>query len=134
MSESAKRVLIVEDEVVIALDKQDVVSAAGYAVIGPAHSLDAALSLASRETLDAALLDVSLNGAYSWPVAEMLSQRGVPFLIVTGFGASLEVPVPYRSVPRLGKPVVARELLTQIKGLISAQAGRDASGAAVPAP
>lgn len=123
MSETAKRVLIVEDEVLIALDTQDVVAAAGYTVIGPAHSLDAAVSLASAEPLDVALLDVSLNGAYSWPVADVLTQRRVPFLILTGFGASLEVPDRHRAVPRLGKPVAARELLAQIRGLVSANAG-----------
>lgn len=74
-------------------------------VIGPALRLDAGLRLAEFEALDAAVLDVNLNGTYVWPLAEKLHSRRVPYLLLTGFGAALDVPTAARSAPRMEKPI-----------------------------
>jgi CheY-like chemotaxis protein len=106
-----KRILLVEDDGLIALDAQDVLVDAGYVVVGPASTLACAKLLAASEPLAAAVLDVNLNGLYVWPVADLLHNRGIPFLLLTGFSANLEMPPYCRSQPHLRKPVVADVLL-----------------------
>lgn len=81
-----KRILVVEDEPLIAMMVEDMLAELG-AVIGPAGSLAEALLLA-EEQIDAALLDVNLEGERVYPVAERLTVRGVPFVIATGYGAT----------------------------------------------
>lgn len=79
-----KRILIVEDEIFVALDLQSELEAAGAILIGPATSLDAALVAANDPTLDAAIVDVDLKGERSFPVAEVLTRNGTPFIWHTG--------------------------------------------------
>jgi CheY-like chemotaxis protein len=122
MIETGKRVLIVEDEVLIALDTQDALTEAGYVVVGPATSVPAGLTLIESEQIDAAVLDVYLGGIYVWPVADALRRRGVPFVLMTGFSAGLDVPANFQSVPRLGKPIVLGELLRAVSSCLKAGA------------
>lgn len=119
MTIAGKRILLVEDEVLIALDAEDILVGAGYEVVGPANTLDGALTMAAREVLDAAVLDVNLGGTYVWPVAEALVARRIPFLLLTGFGAGLDVPPVLEAIPRLGKPVPADALLRAISVLLA---------------
>lgn len=119
MSDDTRRILLVEDEILIALDTSDVLTAAGYEVIGPATSLQAALALAEREPLHGAVLDVYLAGKYVWPAAEKLAERRVPFVLLTGFGAGLDVPVEFTAAPRLGKPIDGPGLIRAL-GAVSA--------------
>ena len=86
MTAMPSRVLIVEDEVIIALDFSDAVAELGYEVVGPALSLDQGLKLAETERLDCALLDVNLGfGLTSQPIAETLRERGVRIAYVTAY-------------------------------------------------
>lgn len=97
-----KRVLIVEDEPLVALLLEEMLLDLGCEVAGPAYSLDDGIRLASTETLDAAVLDVNLNGVMSDRVADTLRERNVPFAYATGYGASLEgsgVPVLHKPYP-----------------------------------
>ena len=113
MSDVRRRVLLVEDEVLVALDTQEILTDAGYDVVGPAMDVAQALLALDNSTLDAAILDVNLRGAYVWPIADALRERDIPFIFVTGFGtgAGLDVPENLRATPRLGKPIVERDLL-----------------------
>ena len=82
-----RRILVVEDEMMIAMLVEDMLSELGCAVVGPAHALDAALELARTESsLDAALLDVNLGGQPVFAVADALRERGVPAIFSTGYG------------------------------------------------
>lgn len=80
-----RRILLVEDEPMIAFALEDLVSDLGYVPVGPAYRLREALDLAAEAPLDAAILDVNLNEERSYPVAEILSARGIPFLFATGY-------------------------------------------------
>lgn len=80
-----RRILLVEDEPVIAFALEDFVIDLGFEAVGPAHRLPDALRLAQEELLDAAILDVNLNEQSSFPVADLLHERGVPFLFATGY-------------------------------------------------
>lgn len=106
----AKRILLVEDEILIALDTADMVARAGFEVVGPVGEVQDALLLVEQGGLDGALLDVNLGGIYSWPVAEALAARRIPFALLTGFGAGLDVPAAFAAIPRLAKPIEIRAL------------------------
>ena len=81
-----KRVLVVEDEPVIAMTIEDMLVDLGYEVVGPASSLDQAQALAETERLDAAVLDININGGRSYIVADELRRRRIPFVYATGYG------------------------------------------------
>lgn len=113
----APRVLIVEDEVVVAMFLEDTLADLGYAVAGSATSLDEGLAAARGAALDAALLDVNLAGRESFPIAAVLRGRGVPFLFVTSYGPAGIQPA-YRDAPVLTKPVDPAALGRALKGII----------------
>jgi DNA-binding response OmpR family regulator len=79
------RILVVEDETILAMMVEDALLDEGYHVVGPFARVAAALQAAELEALDAALLDVNVAGEMVFPVAEMLARRGVPFLLMTGY-------------------------------------------------
>jgi two-component SAPR family response regulator len=81
-----KRILVVEDEALIAVMVEDMLVEMGGEVVGPAATIDDALALAQREILDVAVLDVNVRGRRIDPVAEALMARGVPVLFATGYG------------------------------------------------
>ena len=114
---SLGRVLLVEDEVLIALDTEDVLTSAGYVVIGPAVDLAEAMAMADAEGLDAAVLDVNLRGVLSWPVAERLMQRGIPFVIMSGLSRADDVPAAFRHAPYVTKPARDAALLKAMASL-----------------
>lgn len=88
---AGKRVLVVEDEAIIAGMIEDMLTDLGAAVVGPAGTLAKAVELASSETIDAAMLDVNLRSERIEPVVETLRGRGVPFVLATGYGAAAAV-------------------------------------------
>lgn len=81
-----KRILVVEDEALIAVMVEDMLSDLGSIVVGPAATIEAALALAHTESIDAAILDVNVRGERIDPVAEALFARGIPVLFATGYG------------------------------------------------
>ena len=82
-----RRVLVVEDEMMIAMLVEDMLAELGCSVVGPAHALEAALNLARTEQgIDAALLDVNLGGQPVFAVADALREKGVPAIFSTGYG------------------------------------------------
>lgn len=97
------RVLLVEDEMMIALLLEDMLAALDCEVVGPAARLDKAPQMAQQQALDVALLDVNLNGQEIYPVADALAAREIPFVFVTGYGRGA-LRAPYCNCPILQKP------------------------------
>lgn len=85
---SKRRILIVEDEALVAMLIEDIVLDLGYEIAAIAGRLDDGLAKAEALDLSCAVLDLNLNGARTYPIAETLRTRGVPFLFVTGYGAA----------------------------------------------
>jgi CheY-like chemotaxis protein len=85
---SGKRVLVLEDEALIAAMVEDMLTDLGVVVVGPAATIERGISLAQKEDLDAALLDVNIRSARAYPVADVLNARGVPVVFATGYGQS----------------------------------------------
>ena len=83
-----KRVLVLEDEALIAAMVEDMLTDLGIVVVGPAATIERGLSLAQKEDLDAALLDVNIRSARAYPVADALQERGIPVVFATGYGQS----------------------------------------------
>jgi DNA-binding NtrC family response regulator len=99
----SKRVLIVEDELMIRMLLEDMLAELGYAVAGTAARLDEAMNAVASGNFDIAILDVNLDGQAVSPVAEALVARGMPFFFVTGY-AERGLPEHYRDRPMLKKP------------------------------
>lgn len=111
-----RRILVVEDEMLIALIIEETLQDLGCVVVGPVGRLDAALQLATDEVLDAAVLDVSVRGGKVYPVAEQLLARGIPFLLASGYG-EWALPEAFRDRPRLTKPFTPERLEEQVRSL-----------------
>jgi CheY-like chemotaxis protein len=98
-----RRVFVVEDEIMIRMLLEDMLNDLGYGVAASASGLDEAVALARTSDFDLAILDVDLNGDAVYPVADVLTQRGVPFVFSTGYGGR-GLPAAYRDRPTLHKP------------------------------
>ena len=80
------RVLVVEDEAMVSMMLEDMLSELGCRVVGPAASLSSGLKLAASAEVEGAVLDVNLAGEKVFPIADILATRGVPFVYATGYG------------------------------------------------
>ena len=107
------RVLLVEDQVLVAMLLEAMLAELDCTVVGPFARVAAALKAARSEPLDGALLDVNLAGERSFPIAYELQARQVPFVFVTGFSQAV-LPPDLRQVPFLIKPVRQREFVDQV--------------------
>ena len=114
---SGRRVLVVEDEALVAMLVEDALLDAGAEVIGPVATVAEALTLLKSQTPEAAVLDLNLAGETSTPVADELKRRGVPFVIATGYGAD-GVPPSHAGVPVLAKPYDPAELTSALLRLL----------------
>jgi PAS domain S-box-containing protein len=110
-----QRILIVEDDALLAMSVDDMLREAGADIVGPAATLDSAGQLVAEDHLSAAILDIRLNGDEVWPVARLLTQRRVPFVFYTGHFDSTSLPAEWAARPILTKP--ARP--TQIVGALA---------------
>jgi CheY-like chemotaxis protein len=97
------RILLVEDEAMVAMIIEDTLSDLGCEVIGPIATIARAKEVAASERIDGAFLDVNLRGELVYPVADTLAERGVPFAFVTGYGEAGLDP-RFRGTPVLTKP------------------------------
>lgn len=115
-------ILVIEDELIIALDLIDLLEEAGFVVKGPAATVAAALILLDHEHPDAAVLDLNLGHEWSTPVAEALHRRGVPFLISSGRRPE-EMPEDevIRQAPKLLKPTTAGAIVRGVTDLLTSK-------------
>jgi CheY-like chemotaxis protein len=109
----SKRVLVVEDEVMIRMLLEGMLAELGHTVAAEAGGIDEALALAKQGDFDIAILDVNLNGKPITPVVEVLIARGVPFVFASGYGQQ-GVPQAYRGSRALQKPFQAAALAQAI--------------------
>ncbi|WP_376091673.1 response regulator [Roseomonas sp. CCTCC AB2023176] len=116
------RVLVVEDEYFIADDMVQALEALGAKVVGPVASLAGVMGiLASGERIDAGVLDIDLRGEAVYPVADILTERGVPYIFATGYDKTV-IPRPYQSVPRWEKPFDSNALARALPHVVAAYA------------
>lgn len=115
------RVLVVEDEMMVSMLIEDMLSDLGCQVVGPASRLDEALELARIGGIDCAVLDVNLGGQPIFPVADLLRERGAPFAFATGYGDAGLRDVD-RGTPVLQKPFRESDL-ARVIGELRAKVG-----------
>jgi CheY-like chemotaxis protein len=108
------RILVVEDEPMIATSLDDLLTDLGFTVVGPAYSLDQGMQLIDREIVDGAVLDINLGGEMVFSLADTLAERSIPFVYVTGYGKLLRNANHGR--PVLQKPYRTERLLEIIAG------------------
>src|SRR4051812_9976749 len=97
------RILVVEDEFLVALDLEAMLLEIGCVPVGPAPRLDEALGIARDGAIDGAILDMNLDGKPVYPVAEALIARAIPFVFATGYGEEHLDPA-FRGYPRVSNP------------------------------
>ncbi|KRD64977.1 hypothetical protein ASE60_28895 [Ensifer sp. Root278] len=105
----ARRILIVEDEVLVALNLEDLLTGMGHCVVACATRLDKAMQLATQADIDLAFLDINLGGETSFSAAAILRRRNIPFVFATGYGTD-GLSDEFRDTPTLQKPYEPREL------------------------
>ncbi len=98
-----RRILVVEDEALVAMLVEDALMDAGFSIIGPAATVEEAMRLLNDEKPDAVVLDLNLAGETSTPVADELAARGIPYVIATGYGAA-GLPAGHQKAMVLAKP------------------------------
>jgi len=113
---TGRRILVVEDEALVAMLVEDALLDAGATVIGPAATVAEALALLERGVPSAAVLDLNLAGEPSTPIADALTARGIPFVVATGYGAE-GLPEGHAEVPVLAKPYDPDELTSMLQRL-----------------
>ncbi|MDF1586559.1 response regulator [Marinimicrococcus flavescens] len=110
-------VLVVEDEALVLMLIEETLTDHGFCPVGPASRLAEALELAATRRLDAAVLDINLNGEEVFPVVELLAARGVPFLFLTGYGRK-GLRGRWSNAPVMQKPFAPDELVRRLGQLI----------------
>src|ERR1700710_638577 len=113
-----KRVLVVEDELLISMVIEEILADEGCQIIGPFTNLPDALVAARKGGFDLALLDVNLRGEKVYPVAEILAEQGVPFMFLTGYGKDA-IPGGHPQWRACPKPFTAAELTGALRWMLS---------------
>jgi CheY-like chemotaxis protein len=116
---AGKRILLVEDEALIAVMVEQMLSEIGAEVVAAAATLDEALMLCGSAACDAAVLDVNLGGAVVFPAAEVLARRGIPVVFATGYGGSAIGPQHRGEV--IEKPYTREKLARALKAALAPQ-------------
>jgi DNA-binding response OmpR family regulator len=114
--EETRRILIVEDEAMIALLVQETLSDVGYRIAGVAPRLAVGLDMARSAAIDVAVLDINLNGEECFPIARVLRDRNVPFLFASGCSED-GIPAEYSQVPVVTKPYNVATLMSALSSI-----------------
>ena len=117
-----QRILVAEDNALLALSMHDILRRAGADVVGPAGTLHEAEELAASERLTLAMLDIKLQSREVWPAARILIARGVPILFCSGHFDSDTLPNEWSDFPILTKPVRANRIIDSLAGVINSAA------------
>lgn len=112
------RVLVVEDDPIIAYDTAEILRAAGAHIVGPIFNLESAVLAARSQPLSAAILDIRLKEATVFPVAEVLVEREVPFAFYTGNGSELTLKKDWPGCLVINKPVTPKVLVATVRTLL----------------
>lgn len=115
---SGLRILVVEDNALLAMTVDSILQNAGAEVAGPVGTLSEAEQLAAAEPLSGALLDIKLNSDEIWSVARILLDRGVPFIFCSGHFDRDGLPREWSTFPILTKPARARQIVERLAGVI----------------
>lgn len=118
MAIQGRRILIVEDEILVAGELADDIEELGGDVVGPAYSVAEGRHLSQSADIDAAILDINLNGQKVYPVSDVLDRRGIPFIFHTG---TVKGPVAlklYGGVPVVSKPSLTIDLLRALLSVL----------------
>jgi DNA-binding NtrC family response regulator len=107
---AGKRILVAEDEGLIALELEQILEDFGCQVVGPLASVDEVLENAERGGFDGALLDVNLRGRQIFEILPALQKLGLRLIITSGYDDVTLFPAPFRAMPRVAKPFDEREL------------------------
>lgn len=110
------RIMVVEDEALIAAEIAAILRRAGYIVVGTAASADAVIAFLTTTPCDFAVVDANLAGSSTAPVATALKRRSIPFVVVSGY-AQRELLLPLRDAPFVPKPIEDGALLAALAGL-----------------
>ncbi|WP_233236370.1 response regulator [Bordetella sp. LUAb4] len=129
-----RRILVVEDDYLVALTVVELLEDAGAEVIGPYSNAQEAVAMVTSGAMeiDAGILDVNLDGETSFPVADALAARQIFFIFATGYGGSV-LGDPYQNYPRCQKPFDPADLFQRLAVGTAAQAGEQVSVSASPA-
>ena len=115
------RILVVDDEPMIAMLAAEFIADLGHAPVGPAHSLDEALEMVKTHDIDGAIIDVLLGRQTAYPLAELLAARGIPFVFATGQSAAAIEP-GHSAIAVLVKPFSANLFEAAIRAIASKHA------------
>jgi DNA-binding response OmpR family regulator len=121
------RVLVIEDESLIAMDLESELVDRGYEVIGPAATVEHAERLASSEKFEAAVLDMNLRGRNVHSVLDVLKKKRVPFLILSGYSNPL-LPTGVKPTRRLQKPVDSRQVAETLSSMLARKGNHGPGG------
>ena len=111
--------LVVEDNQAASLYIEDILDRLGCVVIGPFPTMPEAREAAKTQAIDLALLDVNLAGVLSYPVAQILDERNIPFILLTAYGEH-GVPSDHPEWPWHSKPFVEADLVTKLRDMVPA--------------
>jgi CheY-like chemotaxis protein len=120
-SERKHRILVVEDEAMISMLLEDMVLDCGGELVGPVARFDAALELARKAEFAVAVLDLNLNGTLSYPIAEVIRERGIPVIFATGYGADGLLD-RFSDCPTLQKPFSQQDFAEAVAAACRGQA------------
>jgi DNA-binding response OmpR family regulator len=116
---SGLKILVVEDDFIVAFDMRMMLEEQGAQVLGPAATLQQARAIVASDSPQLAVLDVNLNGEFVFPLAEELSARTVPFVFATAYADDERLfPATVRDIPRLAKPVLPGVLIGRLRKLL----------------
>jgi CheY-like chemotaxis protein len=115
---SSPRILVVEDQMLVALEIVTLLEDIGCEPVGPVGHVQTAMLAVTKERLDAALLDVDLAGESVEPIADFLRRRGIPFVLVTGY-ARERLPARLRDAPYVAKPFTFADVKAAVSALFA---------------
>jgi DNA-binding response OmpR family regulator len=121
MASQIARIIIIEDEPMIALDLEDVLTSEGFDVVGVATRLDKALAMVEHTMFDVAILDANLNGLSSDPVATALTARSMPFIVLSGYSLKQKQAM-FPGAHFIQKPCKPDQLVTVLNTILSDRA------------
>jgi DNA-binding response OmpR family regulator len=116
--DAQQRLLLAEDEFLLAVVLEADLRAAGYEIAGPYSTVAAAMAALRSESFDGAVLDINLRGQLVYPVAEELARRRIPFMFLSGY-ALINIPEGFRAYARLPKPADPTVLLREVRNMLS---------------